>query len=86
MTNKEYQLKFPIGTKIKFRSGCCGLGRGKEGKVVKIARGSPVILIPECTCVSQYSTTKCPASVQTSWRNIEKVVRKNEQLQFAFMY
>jgi hypothetical protein len=77
--------KYPIGTKIRFLSGCCEKGRGKEGEIVKIAKGYPVILIPECTCLSEFSTRKCPASVQTGWWNIEKIVQKNQQLLFSFM-
>lgn len=77
--------KYSVGTKIKTKHLCCKLGSGKEGKIVKIVRGFPVLFVPECDCVSQYSTSQCPASVQTSWYNLEKLVQKGEQLLFSFM-
>lgn len=74
-----------IGNRVRFRYACCSKGQGKEGKIVCLKHGFPVIFIPECTCVSGFSTLTCPASVQCNWECIEILAQKNQQLLFAFM-
>lgn len=82
--------KYPVGTKIKY----IGIHRilfegekftGMIGKVVGIEEGYPLIYLPKATAVSQYSTKKRPATIQTAWCRIEKLVQKNEQLLFSFV-
>ena len=74
-----------IGDDIRFIFACCEKGARKKGKIVALEGGWPVIFVPECTCVSTFSSPKCPASVQCGWGNIEVILRKNQQLLFSFM-
>ena len=77
--------KGKVGDIIKFINTCCEKGQGKEGKIVGLTEnlGLPIILVPECTCTSSYSTFECPASVQCSWSCIEILSQKG-QLTFDF--
>ena len=80
MADKTY----PIGTKIKFISDYSDCNN-KIGKIVDIIHGHPLIYIPESKEISQYATKERPATVQTGWWNIERIIIKNQQLLFAFM-
>lgn len=78
---------YPIGTKIRYISSSNGLWwrKGWEGTIVGIVDDFPLIYLPKSIFVSDYSTTECPATVQTSWDAIECVIQPNQQLLFAFM-
>ena len=80
--------RYPIGTKIRYKRHNGFLSEqlyGMTGKIVGIVNDFPLIYLPAASFVSEYSTKKRPATVQTNWDTIELLVVKNQQLLFAFM-
>jgi len=78
--------KYPIGTRIKFTGRYSDTGdEGKTGKIVGYYAGFPLILLPESTHISDFSTQAVPATWQTGWDSLEILPQKNQQLLFAFM-
>lgn len=80
--------KYPIGTKIRYKRHNGTLSEqlyGMTGKIVGIVGNFPLIYLPAASFVSEYSTKKRLATVQTSWDTIEPLVVKNQQLLFSFM-
>lgn len=93
MTHNEFREKYPIGTKIKFVIGsltpseACKRDTGKVGKIVGYTLGwecFPIIYLPESKHTSCYSTPLIPASWQTTWKSLEVLPQKNQQLLFDF--
>ena len=74
------KLKYPIGTMIRY-IGCCPKCRGQTGKIVAISSGLPIIILPQSACNSFNRN----GTIQCSWSHIELFIKKNEQLEFAFM-
>ena len=90
MIDKEYMEEYPIGTKIRY-IGTYNFDffgeplTGMVGRVVDFIQFYPLVYLPGAKFKSVYSTKERPATVQTSWNRIEKLVRKNQQLLFSFM-
>jgi len=72
--------KYPIGTLIRYM-GYCTKCKGKVGKIVEIHDNYCYIVLPQSTCSTFTSTGKA----MCSWDDLELLVKKNEQLEFAFM-
>ena len=87
MTNTEYRLKYPIGTKIRYTGKSNGnwWRNGWTGTLVGILNDFPLIYLPKSTFVSSYSTTEYCVTVQTSWSTIERAIQPNQQMLFSFM-
>jgi len=79
-----FENEYPIGTQIKF-TGNYRDCNNKIGRIVDIIHGHPLVYIPKSKEISTYATKERPATVQTGWWNIERIIIKNQQLLFAFM-
>ena len=86
MTNTEYRLKYPIGSRIIYAPNvnnvCSQASKdiGKQGTVIKHLSGSGsqvIIHLPE--------SEKHSKTWRTLWENIIPAIKKNEQLLFSFM-
>ena len=83
----------PIGTKIIFKPmqtkrEIVLRDYGKVGRLVGVmedwGESRPLIVLKGSTHISYASSSKLFVTWRTSWRNIE-LVKKNQQLLFAFM-
>ena len=78
--------KYPIGTKVVFiaNADMCYEARQDGGKIGKIvgegAIDSAVVYLPDS--VKNWGRHK---TWYTNWKNVKPLVKKNEQLLFAFM-
>lgn len=87
MTTKKY----PIGTRIRFTPSslisCTEAiaDINKTGIIAGFSGNKPIIFLPQSKHISVYSVPWMRASWQTSWKNIEILSQKNQQLLFAFM-
>ena len=83
MTETEYRLKYPIGTKIRYVPKPCNVtfnackDIGKQGTVTDHLYHQVKIHLP--------TSEKRSKTWRTSWRNIKKLTQKNQQLLFSFM-
>lgn len=83
MTNTEYRLKFPIGTAIRYTPNTCYVCStackdiGKQGTVIEYLGCQVKIHLP--------TSEKRSKTWRTLWKNITPVIKKNQQLLFAFM-
>ena len=83
MTETEYRLKFPIGTKIRYVPNAntvnCRARKdiGKQGTVTDHLYYQVKIHLP--------TSEKRTKSWNTCWRNITPIPMKNQQLLFSFM-
>lgn len=92
MTNTEYRLKYPIGTKIRWvldvrwANDLAKKDIGKTGTIVGYdSRDCPFIFLSESEHKSSNSTQTLPISWWADWEDIEIVSMKNQQLLFSFM-
>lgn len=92
MTNSELREKYPIGTKIKWVLDVRWMNDkakkdvGKTGKIVGYDnRNCPFIFLPESKHFISNSTQAVLISWLSSWKNLEILLQKNQQLLFAFM-
>ena len=83
MTETEYRLKFPIGTKIRYVPNVDNVNSearkdiGKQGTVADHLYHQVIIHLPKS---EKYSKTW-----RTLWKNIVLIPKKNQQLLFSFM-
>ena len=70
---------YPIGTKIKY-VGYCKKCKDKTGKIMRVYEHSCRISLPQSTCTAATS-----GSIICNWDDIELLIKKNQQLLFAFM-
>lgn len=84
--------KYPVGTKVKYiiksAYACIAAKKdiGKIGKVVGYTcNNDPIIFLPESEHISRHNTQLVPATWQCSWKSIEILPQKGEQLLFGFM-
>ena len=71
--------KYPVGTKIRY-IGYCKKCKGNTGEVVREYELSCRITLPHSRCNGVMNGT-----IVCSWRDIELLVKKNQQLLFSFM-
>lgn len=89
MIDKEYREKYPIGTKVKFINP--NLDTGKIGKIVGYLNDRPTVYLPRAyKHVMQNYHPTLPGNIKftwhCSWREIEILSQKGQQLVFDFMY
>ena len=70
--------KYPIGTKVKYIGGCKSCG-GHTGKVIQVYENVCRITLPHSSCSGASG-----GSITCVWSDIERLIKKNEQLLFAF--
>ena len=85
MTNTEYRLKFPIGSRIRYvpnTNDVNDMARkdiGKQGTVIEYSNLNYMVKIHLPTSEKRSKTWR------TLWKNIKPVIKKNQQLLFSFM-
>jgi len=84
MTNTDYRLKYPIGTKIIYMP-CIDIVTvaalkdiGKQGTVIEYCGCQVNIFLP--------TSLKMSKTWRTVWGHIKPLVQKNQQLVFSFAY
>lgn len=83
MTETEYRLKYPIGTKIKYVPKPCNVtfnarkDIGKQGTVTGHCYRQVRIHLP--------TSEKQSKTWRTLWKSIVPISQKNQQLLFSFM-
>ena len=83
MTDSEYRLKYPIGTKIKYVPNANNVNViarkdiGMQGTVTGYCYHQVKIHLP--------ASKKRSKTWNTCWRNITPIPMKNQQLLFSFM-
>ena len=71
---------YPIGTKIKY-IGYCKKCKDKTGKVVDIWDNGCHVILPQSLCSAAGPENR----LTCTWSDIVPMIKKNEQLLFAFM-
>ena len=84
MTEVEYRLKYPIGTKIRYAPNVDDVywearkDIGKQGMVIGHLQHQVKIHLP--------MSEKPSKTWKTLWKNVKRLPQKNEQLLFDFAY